>query len=159
MNAPADTQSLQVLLQHEQNARDRALALRAQATQQARQAADQAAQLQTYRAEYQARWALQFNTGGGTMAIVGCYRSFMQRLDQAVQQQQRIVAQAQTQLQRAMGELLEAERRLASVRKLIERRGAQARSIAQRREQKSGDEIAQRMHWAAAQHSGAMPFN
>lgn len=159
MNTPTPTTTLQVLLQHEQDERDRALAARTQSMQRVQQAEDQAAQLLGYRSEYQARWALRFNTGGGTKAIVDCYRSFMQRLDQAVQQQQRSVAQAQVQLQRAAGELLEAERKLAAVRKLIERRGAQARFAAQRREQKHSDEIAQRMHWRAAQHSGAMPFN
>lgn len=158
MTAPNANQALLALLQHEQQQRDRALAAHAQAQQTAEQAMQQAAQLMAYRVEYESRWATQFNRGG-TMPIVMCYRSFMQRLDQAVRQQQHQAEATQAQLQRARTELLERERQLASVRKLLERRETDTRLAQQRHEQRQSDENALRAHWHGAPHGGPRPPN
>jgi flagellar protein FliJ len=149
-------QSLRTLLLHEQQQRDRAQAALRQADTRARQAREQHAQLCSYRAEYLARWAAQF-AAGGSMQIVLCYRSFTQRLDQAVAIQSRQVEQAQAQSDASRIALLEHERRVASVQKLIERRTAEHAQTHRRHEQKQTDDLAQRMRWAAVQRNGLLP--
>jgi flagellar FliJ protein len=57
------------------------------------------------------------------------------------------VVHAQAALDHAKLKLRDGEIRVASVRKLIERRQAEARLSADRREQKNTDEFAQRAAW------------
>ena len=111
-----------------------------------RSATAQAEQLVVYRGEYEQRWAEQFKTDG-RMELVNCYRGFMDRLTQAVEQQQRVVVHAQAALDHARLKLRDGEIRVASVRKLIERRQAEARLSADRRDQKNTDEFASRAAW------------
>jgi len=143
-------QSLQVLLQREQQHCDQAQSALRRAEDMARSAREQREQLIAYRSEYQSRWTAQFNQGG-TMDILLCYRSFMQRLDQAVSLQTRQAELADMHLVQARHELMESERRLASVRKLIERRAAEIAHAGRQREQKQTDEQAQRMRWPNTQ--------
>jgi flagellar FliJ protein len=150
-------QTLHALLLREREQRNRALAAHRQAGDVAQRARDQAEQLRAYREQYRARWATQFSQGG-TMPIVHCYRSFMQRLDQAVAQQAQAAERCAAALALAHGELLRCERQLSSVRKLIERRGAEAQRGHQRREQKHNDEQAQRAHLNGAMRSRPMPL-
>jgi flagellar FliJ protein len=103
--------------------------------------------LLTYRREYEKRWAHQFRTDG-RMELVNCYRGFMERLTQAVEQQRAATVQAQAELDHARVALRESELRVASVRKLIERRVAEADVATQRREQKASDEFASRASWS-----------
>jgi len=139
-------QPLMTLLGQVERERDD-LALTCQRAAQAHQtAADQAEQLLTYRREYEKRWAHQFRTDG-RMELVNCYRGFMERLTQAVEQQRAATAQAQAELDHARVALRESELRVASVRKLIERRVAEADVATQRREQKASDEFASRASW------------
>jgi flagellar protein FliJ len=144
------TQSLQVLLQREQQHCDQAQSALRRADDMARSAREQREQLIAYRSEYQSRWTAQFNQGG-TMDILLCYRSFMQRLDQAVSLQTRQAELADMHLVQARHELMESERRLASVRKLIERCAAEIAHAGRQREQKQTDEQAQRMRWPNTQ--------
>jgi flagellar FliJ protein len=143
-------QSLQVLLQREQQHCDQAQSALRRTEDMARSAREQREQLIAYRSEYQSRWTAQFNQGG-TMDILLCYRSFMQRLDQAVSLQTRQAELADMHLVQARHELMESERRLASVRKLIERRAAEIAHAGRQREQKQTDEQAQRMRWPNTQ--------
>ena len=139
-------QPLMTLLGQVERERDD-LALSCQRAARAQQtAAMQADQLVTYRREYEQRWAAQFRTDG-RMELVNCYRGFMERLTQAVEQQCAIAAGADAALAQARRALTEGEMRVASVRKLIERRVAEARTAAQRREQKASDEFASRASW------------
>lgn len=133
------------------------LALACQRAAQVQQtAAAQAQQLLVYRRDYEQRWAHQFRTDG-RMELVNCYRGFMERLTQAVDQQCAVAARADADLDNARVALREGEMRVASVRKLIERRVAEAHATAQRREQKACDEFASRAAWnrAAAGLAGA----
>ena len=142
-------QPLMTLLGQVERERDE-LALACQRAAQAQQtAATQAEQLLTYRREYEQRWAQQFRTDG-RMELVNCYRGFMERLTQAVDQQHAVAAQATADLDHARLVLRDAEMRVASVRKLIERRVAEAHAAAQRREQKASDEFASRASWHAS---------
>ena len=142
------TQALLTLLQLAERERDSAVAalLRAQDAVQALQA--QAEQLEQYRAEYRQRHPA---LGGRSASIelLRCHQGFMQRLDDALAQQQ-----AKVQAAHAHGAVLVAERvahetRVASVRKLLERRGAEQGRVAARHEQRRSDEAAQQRHAAA----------
>ena len=115
-----------------------------------RSATAQAEQLLVYRGEYEQRWAEQFKTDG-RMELVNCYRGFMDRLTQAVEQQQRVVVHAQAALDQAKLKLRDGEIRVASVRKLIERRQAERRRAAMRQEQRSTDEAALQASWRQRQ--------
>jgi flagellar FliJ protein len=155
MNSAAATpqmQSLLALLQHDEQRRDQAALRHRQAQGLAERARDQAQQLLAYRVDYEARWSAQFNASATTQ-ILHCYRSFMQRLDQAVTQQSRQVEATEARLAQARGALLDAERRVASVRKLIERRAAELQRAGQRRDQKHADELTLRLRWAAGPHA------
>lgn len=137
------TQTLTILLERAEAERDAALAQLKLLTAQAEQARAQAEQLDQYRGEYQQRWAQQF-ARQTTIEIVGCYQSFGLRLDQAIDQQGYASRHAQQRVERAQATLRELELRVASVRKLLERRQGETRRAAQRQEQKTTDEQASR---------------
>jgi flagellar FliJ protein len=141
-----DLQPLMALLGQTESERDAALALqqRAQAELQAAQA--QAEQLVQYRREYEQRWGERFSSAGH-IELVHSYHGFMTRLTQAVEHQRRAAAQASTALDRACAVLVEQEMRVASVRKLIERRVQEMQRHTERREQGQLDELAARAAW------------
>jgi flagellar FliJ protein len=139
-------QPLMALLAQTERERDAAFAAQQRAADAHAQAVAQADQLVAYRREYEQRWSAQF-AAGGRIELVHCYRGFMDRLTQAVDQQQRIVQQAAAQAERARIELAEHELRVGSVRKLIERRRQEQRVVAERLEQKQSDEFSARMAW------------
>ncbi len=117
----------------------------------------QAEQLLAYRADYERRWSRSFGDGGG-IAIVHCYRGFMDRLDAAIAAQQRVVALAAQRLADAQAQWQRHEIRVASIRKLLERRGSEARSAEQRREQKQQDEHAMRIAWLRSAGAALAPL-
>lgn len=145
--------ALTLLLQHEKEQRDQAAERLHRAEQAARRAREQAAQLLAYRVEYETRWAMQLRSSA-SMQILHCYRSFMQRLDQAVALQTRQMQAGEAALGAARQALVDADRRVAAVRKLIERRDAERRAGERRRELRLDDEIAQRVRLALALPSG-----
>lgn len=148
-----DTQTLTVLLEREQGTRDSAALALQRAEQQLDRANSQAEQLAQYRTEYIARWAAHFNRQSA-MEIVHCYRSFMQRLDQALVQQQAVAERCAGTVQRCRAELLAAELRVAAVKKLIGRRVEDHQRVLARRDQKQTDEAAQRSSWMAGNGGG-----
>lgn len=139
-------QPLMALLAQTERERDEAWARAQQAAQAQLNAAAQADQLLTYRREYEQRWSAQFRTEG-RIELVHCYRGFMDRLTQAVEQQQRVAEHATAQMEHARAALAEQEMRVASVRKLIERRRQELRLSADRVEQKQTDEFGSRVAW------------
>jgi flagellar FliJ protein len=155
MNSPS-IESLTSLLEIASAERDRAaLALRG-AEQQCRRLEMQAEQLGGYRAEYRQRWSGNF-ARPSAMTIVQCYQGFMARLDDAIGQQRQQLDQAATAVERARAQLLACETRVASVRKLIERRQLEHRRWTDRREQRQTDEAALQSHWRAAFGADAQP--
>lgn len=140
--------TLQLLLEKEQGLRDEAQAGVRTAVRQAEAAQQQLDSLAGYRMEYQKRWSAQF-TQGATMEIVRCYHGFVARLDQAIAQQQGSVRMAQAGVENARKRLVEREIRVATVERLIQRRRELLARIADRRERKTLDEIAQRRSPAA----------
>ena len=139
-------QPLIALLTQTERERDVAWAVAQQAAQAQIAAVAQAEQLLTYRREYEQRWGEQFKSEG-KMELVHCYRGFMDRLTQAVDQQERIAQNANAQMERAREVLRDHEVRVASVRKLIERRAQELRLSAERIEQKQTDEFGARSAW------------
>ncbi len=141
-----DLQPLIALLAQTESERDTALAhhQRIQSAHQAAQA--QAAQLVDYRRDYEQRWGERF-ASAGHIELVTSYHGFMNRLTQAVDHQARVAEQASAQLDRAGAALVEQELRVASVRKLIERRVQELQRRGERREQNQLDELASRAAW------------
>ena len=148
-----DTHTLSVLLEREEAARDEAKRACQRALEALRAATHQLQMLVDYRGEYGARWQQQFRQSAGP-EILQFYRSFMLKLDQAIEQQQAALAGAQAHVQRCRERLVAAETRAAAVRKLIERREAEHARQQGRREAKETDEIAQRLGWLAARRAG-----
>ncbi len=141
---------LQALLAQTERERDIALIDSQRASTLHAQAVQQHEQLLTYRSEYEQRWGQQFRTSA-TIDVLQCYQGFMDRLVIAVEQQQRAVSDAALTSERERQRLQQHEIRVASVRKLIERRVADMQRGVERREQKSTDEFAARAGWARAQ--------
>ena len=138
------TDALGTLLELAESERNQALAAFNQTRSRFDAARAQATQLDAYRADYEQRWSAQF-ARGAALEIVRCYQSFAERLETAIAQQGHAVAQADAALRRAGDALTAHELRVASVRKLIERRAAAWRQTSQRREQRADDENAMRM--------------
>ena len=136
--------ALTTLLAQAEAERNQALAAFNQQRARCDAARLQATQLETYRHDYQQRWRAQF-ASGATHEIVRCYRGFADRLDAAIAQQGEAVVHAQAAQARASDALTAHELRVASVRKLIERRVRAEQLLAERREQKADDETASRM--------------
>jgi flagellar protein FliJ len=133
--------SLHVLLQHSEKQRDEAMLTLQQVQAQERQLAQQAEQLQVYRAEYQQRHPALVG-GPTTVDALRTHQSFMARLDQAVQQQALQLKQAQARAAARRSELLALEVRVASVRKLLERRAGTLALSAARQDQRMNDDAA-----------------
>jgi len=142
----ADTQTLQMLLEREEGDRDTATIALRQAERHLARVDQQMAQFESYRTDYVSRWQGEFQHAGG-IEILHCYRSFMQRLDDAMAQLTAQQVHAQASVRRCQTMLLEAETRVAAIRKLIERRIEGHERLERRREQKNTDEMAQRAAW------------
>jgi flagellar FliJ protein len=140
-------QPLITLLEQAERDRDAALAEHQQALRQHQSAIEQAAHLQQYRDDHSRRWQHRFGQQGA-IEIVHCYQGFTERLNQAVSYQDHMVEHAQARVEHCKTLLLEQEMRVASVRKLIERRQGEARLAQDRREQKAADEFATRVAWS-----------
>jgi len=150
-------QTLAALLEQAESQRNVALAAFNQARARRDGARDQARDLEAYRSDYQQRWSQQFQSRGAALDIVRCYHQFADRLDLAIAQQAHAIEVSAQALQRANDTLAAHELRVASVRKLIERRQDEFRRGAERREQHASDEIALRMASRRAAMEGTPP--
>ncbi|MBS0507936.1 MAG: flagellar export protein FliJ [Proteobacteria bacterium] len=110
--------------------------------QGARQAAQaQLDQLSGYAAETQQRWGMREGAAVQPEVMHHHYQ-FMGRLDHAIGLQTQAVSGQDQRVLQAGQALLQAELRLASLRKVLERRRAELVLLQQRREQKNTDERA-----------------
>lgn len=155
MNNPS-IDPLMALLGQAERERDAALADQQRAVEAFQSAQAQAEQLVAYRSEYEARFREQFSRNG-SVSILQCYQGFSARLGQAIDQQQQIAAHAERRVEQARETLRDEELRVASVRKLLERRIHEQRLAADRRDQKQTDEYAARAAWAQLQRSPLSP--
>ncbi|WP_290873318.1 flagellar export protein FliJ [Aquabacterium sp.] len=136
-------QSLLMVLESAEKARDDAQSALEAARQAHESARQQAQSLGDWRRDYQNRWQQQFRQTGG-MEIMRCYQDFMLRLADAVSDQDRKVEQAKAHMERLRLQLIERERKVAAVAQLIDRRQVEALQRQNRQEQKATDEIAAR---------------
>ena len=141
-----DLKSLAVLLAHAEHERDEALAEQFRTEAARRAAVAQAEQLVAYRRDYQRRWSAEF-CRDGKIELVRCYQGFMQRMTQAVEQQEKIAVHAAMQAERAEAIVRGHELRTAALRKLVERRLTAGEVAATRREQRESDDRAVRRAW------------
>lgn len=154
MNDPL--QPLHLLLEQAEAERNAALAALNRSRERCRLAEQQALQLDAYRCTYRERWSLQF-AQGAALAIVHCHHAFADRLDTAIAQQAEASRLAEAGRQQATHVLETQELRVASVRKLIERRAQTLRHQHERRDQKASDEEAMRMHLRRNHEATARP--
>jgi flagellar protein FliJ len=141
-----DLQPLMALLAQAEKERDEAQAHAQRQLDALDAARAQAEQLVAYRREYEQRWGQRF-ASQGQIELVQCYQGFVVRLNQAVDHQARVQEQAVRQLERARAAVQQQELRVASVRKLIERRVQEIARRGEDREQRSLDELASRAAW------------
>ncbi len=135
---------LRTLLEREQQRRDDQKAVVRNAAANAEAQQQQADGLTGYRAEYCAKWSAQFQRAA-TIEILRSYHGFLSRLDQAIAQQQSVVEHALRMVEVQRQRLVEREIRVATVERLIQRREAMLAKVAERRDQKNLDEMAQRL--------------
>lgn len=155
MSNPASLDALKLLLERATQERDRLAGELRRGEEVLLRARRQGEQLGGYRGEYTQRWSTQFGRGGA-IEIVHCYQSFMQRLDEALAQQQRHIAAAERGVAAVRQALLQAELRMASVKKLIERRQAELARLQERRDQRQTDETAQQLAMRRARQGAAL---
>lgn len=134
---------LLLVLEAAEKARDAAVADMEGARKAYDAARQQSQSLVDWRREYQNKWQSQFRQTGG-MEIMRCYQDFMQRLGEAVSDQDIRVEQARAYMERCREQLIERERKVAAVVQLMERRHAELQLAHNRREQKATDEVAAR---------------
>jgi flagellar protein FliJ len=146
------TAALHTLLEHAERQRDDALSAMLQAEDHLRRLQFQEEQLLAYREDYRLRHPA---LGGRSTSIelLRCHEGFMQRLDQALQQQRGQVQHAEHRGTQLRAALVAHETRVASVRKLLERRGAQAQQQANRLDQRRSDETAMHQHRRRAEEA------
>ena len=143
---------LRTLLEREQKRRDEQMAHVRSAAANAEAQQQQADGLTGYRAEYCQKWSAQFQRAA-QMEILRSYHGFLSRLDQAITQQKAVVEHAQRMVEVQRQRLVEREIRVATVERLIKRREALLAKVADRRDQKNLDELAQRLSTMRA-HTG-----
>lgn len=147
------TAALQTLLEHAERQRDEALSALLQAEDHLRRQQLQEDQLLAYRQDYRQRHPA---LGGRSTSIelLRSHEGFMQRLDQALDQQRGQVQHSQNRGAQLRAALVAQETRVAAVRKLLERRGAQAQQQAARLDQRRSDETAMQQHRRRADEAG-----
>lgn len=155
MSHPASLDALKLLLDRATQERDRLVGELRRGEEVLANARRQGEQLSGYRGEYVQRWSTQFGRGGA-IEIMHCYQSFMQRLDEAMTQQQRQVDAAERGVAAVRQALMAAELRVASVKKLIERRLAEQARQQGRRDQRQTDETAQHLTLRRARQGVAL---
>jgi flagellar FliJ protein len=136
--------TLTTLLEQAESQRNTALAAFNQARARRDEARRQAQELDAYRNDYTARWRDQFQRGAA-LEVVRSYHQFGSRLELAITQQAQAVTVCQQALDRANDMLAAHELRVASVRKLIERRVHDARALDAKREQRASDDLRARV--------------
>jgi flagellar protein FliJ len=148
MNPQASLQALQTVLDHAVAERDQATAHMYLSLETTRRLQSQMDQLHSYREQYRQRWGAQFRQAAA-IEVVQSYQAFVTRLDHALEQLMQQLTLAQSQAQQARELLVTREQRVASVRKLLERRLLEQSRSAAAREQKHSDDRAAVARWHA----------
>jgi flagellar FliJ protein len=141
---------LSLLIELAQDKVDEAGRTLSEVTAQRRQAQDQLDTLDTYHADYILR--LQQATQGGISALnYHNFRRFIAALDEAIFQQNRIIAQIDTKIEAGRQQWYAEKRRLNAFETLKARQDQQWRYRQQRREQRANDEISASLYHRSRQ--------
>jgi flagellar protein FliJ len=132
--------ALVTLLEQAESQRNIALAAFSHARARRDDARTQARDLEAYRDDYTTRWNGQFQRGAA-LEVVRSYHQFAGRLELAITQQAHALTVCDQALARANDVLAAHELRVASVRKLIERRVHEAQAVQTQREQRASDDL------------------
>ncbi len=134
---------MQPVQRHARQREDRAAREMRESQTRLEQQEQQLELLRQYREEYLRNW--QVTSGAGvSMVQMRNYRSFLERIGSALEQQQAAVQGAREDLERARNGWLSRRRRREAVSKVQQRLGEEERRDWQRREQKETDD------WVAA---------
>jgi flagellar protein FliJ len=101
------------------------------------------AELKRYLVEYQSMFQQRAAAGIGVSGLRD-YQTFLARLNDAVRQQEVVIAQLESECARARVQWLEAAARKSAVGKVIKSARSEDQKIEDRRSQKENDEHAQR---------------
>ena len=142
MKKPA---SLEVVLEVGSLRRNQALQALAQAQNELRSAEQQMAQLCSYGDESQQRWSERASQGVSP-ALLHAHRSFMARIEHAVQFQRGVLDRLAGRIEQCQQGVMAAERELASLNKYAERRSQTWQRHLDRQEQKLNDDMAATLH-------------
>lgn len=143
-----DNHNLRMLIELATTARDGAAARQAQVHAQMMQAEAQLQTLRGYVRDYQAR-ADDAMRQGCDIAAQGNQRAFLARLERAIGQQADEVKRRTRLLEAAAAEVAQFQRKLKSLKALAQRKLDAQRMAAERREQKTMDELARQAGAAA----------
>jgi len=138
--------ALTTLLQHAETERDQTLHSLMQTETQLRRLQQQTAQLQGYRQDTLQRGPAALGQWADMAQLRG-HQAFLDRLDQALAQQQGAEQGVQCRCDALRQQLLAQELRVASVRKLMQRRQQAQDIAASRLDQRRTDEAAQQARW------------
>lgn len=143
-----DNHNLRMLIELATTARDGAAVRQAQVHAQLSQAEAQLQTLRSYVRDYQGRAedALRL---GCDIAVQGNQRAFLARLERAITQQDDEVQRRTRLLEAAAAEVTQFQRKLKSLEALAQRKFDAQRLAAERREQKTMDELARQASAAA----------
>ena len=108
------------------------------------QAEGKLGELRQYFADYQQQWLSQGSQGGSGQWLMN-YQRFLSQLESAIAQQQRSVDWHRNNLDKLREQWQQRRARLDGLRKLVERYLQEARTAADKREQKILDEFSQRL--------------
>ena len=109
-------------------------------------AKEQMRQLQGYGKDSDATWSLQIGSVNGAHLLQFRYQ-FMDRLQHAIDLQQKVLEEQARQVQAAASRLLQAEFKLAGLQQVLKKRQAAADLRVRRREQRQTDEMAALRHF------------
>ena len=147
--------TLQLVLDHAERLRDDAMVSMLRADEAVRRLRAQADQLLAYRTDYRSRGPAKTGLATGIEALRR-HTEFMQRLEQAISQQAVALQNAEATAAQQRTDLVAQEMRVASARKLLERRNAELRRAHSRLEQRRTDEAALQQLWR--RHSDNAPM-
>ncbi len=145
------TRDLAVLMELAQRRRDDAVQALAAVRREQQTAQSQMAQLQAYTREADARW-LQRASGGVTPTLLATQRQFVARLEEAIAFQTDVLQRLQERVARAEAQVQHAERALATLQRIQQRRLQRWLEQQRRAEQKATDEMAATQHRRRAAH-------
>lgn len=147
-------QSMALAIEVATRRRDQAEQALVQARRAVQFAQDQLGQLQSYAADSQARWSTVAAVSVRVELIQHHYQ-FMDRLQQAIQMQNGVIADLQRKAEATRQVCVQEEVRLAGLSQVMKKKVAERSRMQSRREQKQMDEFAGLKHARVASAGGS----